>query len=139
MERSSWRVAVVFIGGAAWEPGVRQRQAAGLAAAIEVEQHARLADVELGERTVTVRFAVLATGRGSALRRGVEIIEAATWAAPQLLGEVLRARVRPDAGDPELDLRDEVARRLGGAPMPLSEEWIERTRWTRKGYYGDDD
>lgn len=139
MERSSWRVTAVYSEGAAWEPGVRQRQARTLSAAVGAEQHARLPAVELGKGTVTVRFVVLATGPGSALRRGVEVIEAAVWAAPQLLGELLRETVRPDTDDPELDLRAEVARRLGDPEAPLTEEWIERTRWTREGYYGDDD
>lgn len=139
MERSSWRVTAVYSEGAAWEPGVRQRQATALAAAIGVEQHARLPDVELGKGTVSVRFVIPATGRGSALRRGVEVIEGAVWAAPQLLGELLRVRVRPDSDDPELELRAEVARRLGDPEAPLTEEWIERTRWTREGYYGDAD
>jgi len=139
MERSNWHVTAVFAEGVAWEPGVRQRQAAALAAAIGVEKRARLPDVELGKGTITVRFVVLATGPGSALRLGVEVVEAATWAAPQLLGELLRETVRADADDPQLDLRGEVARRLGDPPSPLTEEWIERTRWTREGYYGDGD
>jgi hypothetical protein len=135
MERSSWRITAVYLEGIAWEPGVRQRQARALAAAIGEEPHARLPAVELGQGRVTVRFVVTATGVGSALRLGLEVIGAASWAAPQLLGELQRETVRPDNDHPELDLGGEVERLLDDPPTPMSEEWIERTRWTRGGFY----